>query len=135
MRNDLGERDDLFLDLRREDVHTTKDHHVISTSRDAIHATEGTPAFALTSDDARDVARTIANERRAFLGERGHDHFAPLPIRHGLERLRIDDLDDEMILAYMQTILRFTLASHTRAHDLGKTIDIVDLDTELVLDL
>ena len=58
---------------------------------------EDRPAGTLPRDQAREVPRPVADERGRFLPEGGHHHLARLPLGHGLERLRVQDLQDVVV--------------------------------------
>ncbi len=70
-----------FLDLGREHVDAADDHHVVGAAGDLLHA----PVRARRAgQEPRQIARAIADDRQAFLGQRGEDEFALLAIGQGL---------------------------------------------------
>jgi len=131
-KHDLIVACDLFkgrydlLDLAWEDVHTANDEHVVSAPADTVHTPEGATAAALAFDDARDITCAVTKKRCALLGQGGKDDFSPLAFLKGLQGIRVDDLDDEVVFCDMQAILIAALTGDTGAHDLRKPIDIND---------
>ena len=107
-----------LLDLAREDVHAADDEHVVAAAGDALHARKRTAACALAGDDPRDVPRPVADDRDALLGERREHDLAVLAVGHGLERLGVDDLDQEVVLEDVEPVLVHALGGHARAHHL-----------------
>ena len=82
------------------------------------------------------VARAVADHRQRLLGQRRDDQFAGLAHRQRLQRLRIDDLEQEMILPAVQPGLNaMALAGHTRPHDFGQAVDVNRLEPEPNLEI
>ena len=84
--------------------------------------------------EPRDIARAVAHHRQRFLGQRGDDQFAGFAGRHRLERLRVDHLEQEMILPAVQAVLRHVaFGGHARPDDLGQAVEIDRLDARAAL--
>ena len=113
-----------LLDLAREHVDAADDQHVVAAAGDALHTAERPPARARLGDDPRDVPRAVADDRDALLRERREHDLADLAVGHGLKRLGIDDLDEEVVLEHVQPVLVLALGRHSGSHDLGQTVDV-----------
>jgi hypothetical protein len=87
-----------LLDLGGEDVDAADDQHVVGAPGDAAHACRASPAGTGLAVEAGDVAGAIADQRHRLAGERGDHQLAGLAFRDRLERLRVQTLDQEMIL-------------------------------------
>jgi len=90
-------------------------------------------AGALAGDDARDVARAVAHDRRGLAVDRGDDELAPLAVGKDLARLRVDDLSVEVVFGQVQTLLFPAFDGNARAHGLGEPVYVEHLVIELLL--
>ena len=91
-------------------------------------------AGALAADNAAQVMRAEADERRALFLQRGEDDFARLAIGHKLAGLGVDDLEIQEIAPHVHGIALLAADTDAGAVDLGQAVDIVELDAEQVLD-
>src|SRR5207245_1599261 len=82
----------------------------------------------------RDVARAIADHRQRLLGERGDDELAAFADGTWRERLRIDHLEEKVILPAVQAGLYHpALAGDARPQDFRQAVEVHGLDAELIL--
>ena len=86
-------------------------------------------------DHAGNITRAVAHERAAFARERGDHELAPFPIGHRLKGVRIDDLEEELVLGYVQAVCGGALHGDTRSHDLGQAVHVAVLHAELLTNL
>ena len=91
MRGDFVEAVHDLLDLRREHIHAANNEHVVGAAHDAVDFLMRTAAGALARNEARKVARAIANERGALTRERGNDELAEFAVGHRLEGVGVHD--------------------------------------------
>ena len=89
-------------------------------------------AGAVAGDDAREVMRAIADQRSAFLAQRGENQLPDLAVGHRRARVGIDDLDVNVVRPTCMPAAR-RRKCRCRAVDLRQTVDVVDLDAQLVL--
>ncbi len=135
VRGETGKIDEDGLDLRGIDVDAADDQHVVVTSGHAHEPHVGAAACARLVVEPGDVPRAIAHERQRVLRQRGDHQLAGLADRHRLERVRIDDLEQEMILPAVQArLLDVTFAGDARAHHFRKAVNVHRRDAELILE-
>ena len=82
-----------------------------------------------------EIAGAVADDREGLLGEGGDDQFADLARGHRFQGLRIEDLDQEMILVDMQAVAFPAFTGHARSHDLGQPVVVGGDDAEPFVDL
>ena len=87
----------------------------------------------LPGEDA-DILGAVAQEREAFLVEGCEDEFALGTFREHFTGLGVDDLCVEVVLIDMHACLLLALEGHAGAGGLCKTVDIISLDSEALLD-
>src|SRR5213079_1190470 len=93
-------------------------------------------AGARLARDRREVARAIAQQRQRFLRQRREDELADIAVVDGLAALRIDDLDEKVILAHVRAVTRLdALERDARAHHLRQAVDVDGFQPETRLDL
>src|ERR1700760_771731 len=92
-----------LLDLRREQVHAADDQHVVGAADNLAHAAH---AARGGRQQAREVARAVADHREGLLGERGEDELALLAVGQHLAGLGVDDLGIEMVFPDDRAVLR-----------------------------
>src|SRR5262249_31117675 len=88
--------------LRRKHIDATDDQHVVVAPGHTHDAGMGAAAGAWLMAEPRDIARAIADHRQRFLRKRGDDEFAAFADGTWYERLRIDHLEQKMILPAVQ---------------------------------
>ena len=93
------------------------------------------PAGAGIAHQEGDVARTVAQERRAFAAQAGDHQFALLAIGQDFAGLRVDDLGVEVVLVEVLAVLALALGGDAGADQLGQAVDVVRADVELGFDL
>ena len=81
-----------------------------------------------------DILGAVAQEREAFLVEGCEDEFALGTFREHFTGLGVDDLCVEVVLIDMHAGLLLALEGHAGAGSLCKTVDIISLDSEALLD-
>ena len=123
-----------LLDLAREEIDALDLHHIVRAALDRVDARETAAAGAVARQDAREVMRAEADERRALLAERRNDDLAPLAVRQILARLRVDDLQVHIVVPVVNAVMRVAADADARPVDLREPVDIVRLDAELLLD-
>ena len=132
VRLEFGLPQDQFLDLRREQVHAADDQHVVRAAGDLLDAPHRPRG---RRQQARQVARAIADHRQRFLGERREDQFALLAFRQHLAGLRIDDLRIEVVLPDRQPVLGLdALLRDPGTDDLRQAVDVDRVERGLRLD-
>src|SRR5208282_2673227 len=102
VRRQPGEADQHGFHLRRIDVHPADDEHVVIATGDAHDANMAAAARTRFIAQPSDIARSIANHRQRFLGERGDDQLAGFADRQRLQALGVDDFEDEMVFPTVQ---------------------------------
>ncbi len=114
VRRELRDREERPLDLAREDVDAADDQHVVGPSDDARHPGERAAAGAGLARERGEVAGAVAQQRQRLLRQRREDELADLAVRHRLARLRVDDLDEEVILVHVRAAPRPRRTPRTR---------------------
>ncbi len=123
MRRQRRVLQDQFLDLRREHIHAPHDHHVVAAARDLLHAAESRPRRA--RQQARQVARAVADHRHRLLGERREDQLAERAVGQHGAGFRVDDLRVEVVFPDRRAVLGLgAFAGHARAHHLRQAVDV-----------
>ena len=135
VRRESGDAEERLLDLRGEDVDAADDEHVVRAARDAGHAGRGAAARAGFVCDARDVARAVAEERRGFAREGGEDEFAGGAFGHGLERVGVNDFDEEVVVLDVHAGLAGAVAGDAGADDFGEAVVVGGGDGEGLFDV
>ena len=122
-----------FLDLRREHVDAADDQHVVAAADDLAHAAH---AARGGRQQARQVARAVADDRQRFLGQRGEDEFAFAAVGQHLAGLGVDDLGVEVVFPDHRAVLGLdALVGHARAHHLAQAVDVDRVDVGADLDV
>ena len=134
LAGELRERSQDLLDLLREHVYALDLHHVVGTAHDGVDPRIFASARTFTRNDTGHVVRTETDERRALLDQRRNDDLAPLAVRHIFARLRIDDLQIDVIIPVVHAALIVTADTDAGSVDLREAIDIINLDAEFALD-
>ena len=91
-------------------------------------------ALAVAGDEARKVVRTVTDERRTLLAQRGEHQLAHFAVGQLLAGFRVDDLAVHVVFPDMHAVMLFAGDADARAVDLGQTVDVEDLDAKLVGD-
>ena len=121
--------------MGREHVDAMNLHHVIGTAGEGVDARMLVMAArALTGDDTRQVVRAEADERCALLLQRGEDDLAPFAVGYGFARLRVDDLEVDVVAPHMHAMTMLAVDADAGAVHLGEAVDVVVLDSEPVDD-
>ena len=94
----------------------------------------GTSALALTGNDTGEVTRTVAEDRHHGTVERGEHHLTDLSVGNGLQGVRINDLQDVVVLPQVHAILLLALKGHARSVHLGHTERVVGFHAQESLD-
>ena len=131
---DLGEGLEDLLDLAREEVDALDLDHVVRAALDRVEARELAAARAVARQDAREVVRAEADERRALFAQRRDDDLAPLAVGQVLTRLRVDDLDVDEVVPVVDAVVRVAADADARAVDFRQSVDVVGVDAELLAD-
>ena len=134
VRLDAFDGEQNAFDLRREEVDTTDDKHVVATAADLLHADERTAAGALFIAETRDVVRAVAEKRHTGLRDRRQRQFAFFSGRQDFACVRIEDFRIVVVFEDMEAIVGFAVHGDARTHDFGKTEHVMRLDTSLLLD-
>src|SRR5712675_687346 len=95
---------DNLHDLRRKDVDTSNDKHVVAAAGDPRHAPHGARRAGQQSGE---VARAVADDRHADLGQRRDDQLADFVIGQNRAGFRIDDLGIEVVFPDREAVARF----------------------------
>ena len=74
------------------------------------------------------------DQRRAFLYQRRDHDLSPFAVRHILAGRRVNDLKVNIIIPIVHARVIFTVNADARAIDLGQTIDVIQLDSKLIMD-
>ena len=82
-----------------------------------------------------EVAGAVAQQRHRLLRQRREDELADLAVRQRLSRVRVDDLDEEVVLVHVRAVppLR-ALGRDARPHHLGEAVDVERGQPERALD-
>ena len=72
----------------------------------------------------------VADHGHAFLGNGGENHLAIFAVGHGVAGLRIQYLDDHVVLIDMHALLFKTFKGNAGAGDLGKAVDVARVDAQ-----
>ena len=84
--------------------------------------------------ERRQIAGPVPEERHPLLAERREDELARHAGRHGLERLRVDDLRKEVVLGEVHPLPLGALDGHPGPRDLGEPVDVEGHQAEPLLD-
>ena len=94
------------------------------------------PADARPRVEPRDVARAIAQQRQRLLGQRRDDELAAGARRQRAAGLRVDRLEEKMVLPAVQPGARLqAFAGDARPEDLREPVDVDRGDAEPRLEL
>ena len=120
--------------MRGEDVDAADDEHVVGAAHDLAHARGGAPAGARLARERGEVARPVAEHRRALAGERRDDQLAHLPVSHGLAGDRVQALGEKVVLGDVHAAAALALAGHARTRQLGEPVVVGGPDRQPLLD-
>ena len=126
-------KDDTFH-LRREDVDTTDNEHIVAASHDASHLHRCTSTSTWFIVEGTEVLGTIAEHRHTFLGKGSEHEFALSAVWQLFEGFRIDDFRIEMVFVDVRAVLFLTFIRYTRTHNFAQAIDVVTLQAEAFFD-
>src|SRR5262247_367287 len=133
VRRELRLPGDQLLDLRREDVHTADDEHVVTAAGDARHAPHRASG---PWSEARQVPRAVADHRQRFLSERGEHELPGAAIGQDVAGRGVDDLRVEVILPDREAILGLDALLRNAGPDhLGQPVDVDRVEAHPLLDL
>ncbi len=82
----------------------------------------------------RQVAGPVPQQRRRLLPQGREHELALVAIGDGLERVGVDDLDDEVVGPVVDAVVRRALDPDTRPVELRHPVDVERLDAERLLD-
>ena len=120
-----GERDEVvagkflklhqyLLYLYREDIYATQYHHIVAATLHTVEAHMISATRTTSAKHTGEVACAIAQQRHSLTTDRGEHQFAYLAIGHWLKGLRVNYLNDVIVLPEVETILLLTLKAHAR---------------------
>ena len=89
---------------------------------------------ACAGDDACQVVRAVADKRCALLAQGCKNQLAHFAVRKDLAGLGVDDLAVHVIGPDMHAVVLAARDTDARTVNLGETVDVKDLDAQLVLD-
>ena len=95
----------------------------------------GSSAGTFLSGQHADIAGTVTQQRKGFFCDRSKHQLALTALRQNLARIRIDDLRNKVVFIDMHTGLLAALEGHTGTACLCKTIDIVGLNAQFILNI
>ena len=124
-----------LLDGRGEHVDAADDEHVVGAAHDLAHARDGTPAGALLVGERAEVARAVAQHRRALARDGRVHELADLAVGDRLAGGRVEALDDEVVLRDVHAVAALALAGHAGADDLGEAVVVGGRHRQALLDL
>jgi len=123
------------LDLRREDVDSPDDEHIVGSARYPVHPHMGASADAGLEAERGHVTGTIADDGESFLGDGSEHQFSHFAMGQDFTRLRVHHFRDEMVLEDMEAVAPLeTLDGDSRADHLAQPINVEGLEVELALD-
>lgn len=122
------------FDLRRENINSAYDKHIIAPAANAADAPNGSAAGTGLRIQRSDIMRSIPDYGHGVFAEGCEDQFAFFSIGHRFAGLRVDDLGVKMILKDVEAILTMAFNAHSGANDLRKAIYIIGPDVALRLD-
>ncbi len=120
-----------FLYLLREYVYALNLHHVVSSAGDDVKAWMVAAAGAVPRDDTAKVMGSVADKRRTFLYQGGDNNLSPLPVWNWLQCLWVDYLNVDIVIPVVHTVFPKAAHADARAVNLGKSVDIVKLNSKL----
>ena len=113
------------FDLRGEYIHSADNQHIVAAACDSLHPDMCTAAFARGRIKYRNVAGTIADYWKGFLGKRGEHDLPLLSVGQGFTAVDINTLNQKVVLPDVQTSLGFyTFVTYSWPQDFGQSIDI-----------
>src|SRR6266446_2984205 len=125
MRRQLVQRQQGRFELGGVDVHALDHQHVVGPALDPRDPRRGPSAAAGRGIETREVARPVANHGKRFLGQAGKDQLALRALREGVDRDRIDDLGEEVIVVHVKAVADLhALHGHPGADDLAETVAV-----------
>ena len=114
-----------MLDVRRVHVDASDDDHVVPPAAQAADPRRRPAAAARLEDDGGDVARAVAKQRHRLLAERREDELALCALVERRAGLRIDDLDEEVVLVDVEAVaLLEALGRDAGAAHLGESVEV-----------
>ena len=131
---DLGDLQERVLDLRRENIDSADDKHVVGPSGDPADPGGCPSALALVLHQGGDVLDPVADHGHGLLLEHGDDHLSLLSGSEGLSGLGVDDLDVHDVPCDVDSFALLALGEHGSGL-LGGSVDVVGLDAHGLLDV
>ena len=123
------------FNLGREYIDAADDQHVIRPSRKPCNPGSGPAALTDFVVDAGQILGAVTDKRQPLLGQCGDDQFALHAVPQRFQGLLVHDFRQEMVLMDMKSPVELTVRCHTRSHDFTQAIDIVGMDSQLMLNL
>ena len=134
VRLDAFDGEQNAFDLRREEVDTTDDKHVVATAADLLHADERAATGALLVAETRDVVCAVSEKRHASLRDGRQRQFAFLAGRQDFACVGVENFRIVMVFENVEAVVGFAVHGDARAHDFGKTEHVMSLDASFLLD-
>ena len=85
--------------------------------------------------NAGQILGAVTDKRQSLLGQGGDDQFAFHAVPQWFQGLLVHDFRQEMVLMDVKSPVELAVRRHTRPHDFAQTIDIVGMDSQLMLNL
>ena len=132
VRRQFRAAQDQLLDLGREHVDAADDHHVVAAAGDLFHPAHGACG---AGQQARQIARAVADDGQRLLGQAGEHQLAFLAVGHRLAGIGVDDLGVEQVFPDGGAVLGLhAFARHPGAHHLRQAVDVDRVDVHARLD-
>ena len=133
---DAGDAGENLLDVRGIHVDAADDQHVVAAAAELDEARGGAPAGARLVGDRAEIAGPVADQRERLLGQGGEHQLADGSGRDGRAVVRIDRLDQEMVLVDVQPVARGeALGRDPGSAHLRQAVEVDRLDPERAIDL
>ena len=114
-----------MLDVRRVHVDAAHDDHVVAPPAQAPDPRRRPAAAARLEGDRRDVAGAVAEHRHRLLEQRREDELALDALVERRTRVRIDDLDEEVVLVDVEAVAHLeALGRDSRPAHLGEPVEV-----------
>ena len=125
VRRGLGDREERVLDVRGVDVDAAHDDHVVAPAAQAADPRRRPAAAARLEGDRGDVAGAVAQQRHRLLQQGREDELALDALVERRTGLRIDDLDEEVVLVDVQAVARLeALGRDARTAHLRQPVEV-----------
>ncbi|MPM84046.1 hypothetical protein SDC9_131117 [bioreactor metagenome] len=121
--------------MRREDVHSADNKHVVRPSEAFSHSHKRTATIARINKQPGEISCTVAQEWHRFFRYGSENELPYFTVRKCFQCLRIDNLGDKMVFENVVPLLTFTFHGHSRTDNFAQPVYIVGFYIQQIFNL